>query len=67
MTLVLDAPAVNESAPNAPQRSSRVTVISPMQAMDVPLPAPSAALSSVVKNYVLAPERRVLPGLELLN
>ena len=67
MTLVLDAPAVKEAPKTDSQRSSRVTVISPMQAMDVPLPKPSAALSSVVKNYVLAPERRVLPGLELLN
>ena len=71
MTLVLDVPAVDEttktaSKPNA-QRSQRVTVISPMTAMDVALPKPSAALSAVVKNYVLAPERRMLPGLERLN
>ncbi len=71
MTLLMDAPPANAVPmhPSKPdtQRSQRVTVISPMQAMDVPLPKPSVALSAVVKNYVLAPERRMLPGLETLN
>ena len=71
MTLVMYAPPAKAVTiqPNSfdTQRSQRVTVISPMQAMDVPLPKPSVALSAVVKNYVLAPERRMLPGLETLN